>query len=79
MKHINDLDQSAVLLRWALTVHFPRAYIILFLSLPLSPSLTLKFKDLVPVLYQEGRYQGEPVTLGVGGFGRVELVCMLVF
>ncbi|XP_029903313.1 cGMP-dependent protein kinase 1 [Myripristis murdjan] len=42
-----------------------------------SPSLTLKFKDLVPVLYQEGRYQGEPVTLGVGGFGRVELMTTL--
>lgn len=39
-----------------------------------SPSSTLRFKDLVPVLYQEGRYQGDPVTLGVGGFGRVELV-----
>ncbi|XP_077596086.1 cGMP-dependent protein kinase 1 isoform X3 [Stigmatopora nigra] len=35
---------------------------------------TLRFKDLVPVLYQEGRYQGDPVTLGVGGFGRVQLV-----
>ncbi|XP_062267162.1 cGMP-dependent protein kinase 1 [Platichthys flesus] len=35
---------------------------------------TMRFKDLVPVLYQEGRYQGEPVTLGVGGFGRVELM-----
>uniref|UniRef100_A0A3Q2NNH4 Protein kinase cGMP-dependent 3 n=1 Tax=Fundulus heteroclitus TaxID=8078 RepID=A0A3Q2NNH4_FUNHE len=33
----------------------------------------MKFKDLVPVLYQEGRYQGDPVTLGVGGFGRVQL------
>ncbi|KAM9356418.1 cGMP-dependent protein kinase 2 [Pholidichthys leucotaenia] len=39
-----------------------------------SPSSTLKFKDLVPILYQEGRYQGDPVTLGVGGFGRVELM-----
>lgn len=39
-----------------------------------SPGSTLRFKDLVPVLYQEGRYQGVPVTLGVGGFGRVELV-----
>ncbi|KAM4528965.1 cGMP-dependent protein kinase 2 [Fundulus diaphanus] len=39
-----------------------------------SPSSTLKFKDLVPVLYQEGRYQGDPVTLGVGGFGRVQLM-----
>ncbi|XP_070843194.1 cGMP-dependent protein kinase 2 [Chaetodon trifascialis] len=39
-----------------------------------SPSSTLRFKDLVPVLYQEGRYQGDPVTLGVGGFGRVELM-----
>ncbi|CAL8394141.1 unnamed protein product [Gadus morhua 'NCC'] len=35
---------------------------------------SLKFKDLVPALYQEGRYQGEAVTLGVGGFGRVSLV-----
>ncbi|KAL2082189.1 hypothetical protein ACEWY4_022007 [Coilia grayii] len=35
---------------------------------------TLRLKDLVPVFYQEGRYQGDPVTLGVGGFGRVELV-----
>ncbi|XP_022050691.2 cGMP-dependent protein kinase 2 [Acanthochromis polyacanthus] len=39
-----------------------------------SPISTLRFKDLVPVLYQEGRYQGDPVTLGVGGFGRVELL-----
>ncbi|XP_026174393.1 cGMP-dependent protein kinase 2 [Mastacembelus armatus] len=39
-----------------------------------SPSSTLRFKDLVPVYYQEGRYQGVPVTLGVGGFGRVELM-----
>lgn len=39
-----------------------------------SPSSTLRFEDLVPVLYQEGRYQGDPVTLGIGGFGRVELV-----
>ncbi|XP_072217926.1 cGMP-dependent protein kinase 2 [Leuresthes tenuis] len=39
-----------------------------------SPSSTLKFKDLVHVLYQEGRHQGDPVTLGVGGFGRVELM-----
>ncbi|KAM4712506.1 cGMP-dependent protein kinase 2 [Anableps anableps] len=39
-----------------------------------GPSSTLKFKDLVPVLYQEGRYQGDPVTLGVGGFGRVQLM-----
>ncbi|XP_011490241.1 cGMP-dependent protein kinase 2 isoform X1 [Oryzias latipes] len=38
------------------------------------PSSTLRFKDLVPVLYQEGRFQGDPVTLGVGGFGRVELM-----
>ncbi|XP_066532483.1 cGMP-dependent protein kinase 1 [Hoplias malabaricus] len=37
----------------------------------------LKLKDLIPVLYQEGRYQGEPVTLGLGGFGRVELVTTL--
>lgn len=29
------------------------------------------------MLYQEGRYQGDPVTLGVGGFGRVELVGVL--
>ncbi|KAM8846623.1 cGMP-dependent protein kinase 2 [Synchiropus picturatus] len=42
-----------------------------------SPSSTLRFKDLVPVLYQEGRYQGDPVTLGVGGFGRVELMTTL--
>lgn len=40
----------------------------------LSPSSTLRLKDLVPVFYQEGRYQGDPVTLGVGGFGRVALV-----
>ncbi|XP_030260401.1 cGMP-dependent protein kinase 2 [Sparus aurata] len=39
-----------------------------------SPSSTLRFKDLVPVFYQEGRFQGDPVTLGVGGFGRVELM-----
>ncbi|KAK2883760.1 hypothetical protein Q8A67_017397 [Cirrhinus molitorella] len=38
---------------------------------------SLKQKDLVPVLYQEGSYQGEPVTLGVGGFGKVELVTTL--
>ncbi|XP_035649550.1 cGMP-dependent protein kinase 1-like isoform X2 [Oncorhynchus keta] len=42
-----------------------------------SPSSHLRLKDLIPVLYQEGRYQGEPVTLGVGGFGRVELVTTL--
>ncbi|XP_064780889.1 cGMP-dependent protein kinase 1 isoform X1 [Oncorhynchus masou masou] len=42
-----------------------------------SPSSYLRLKDLIPVLYQEGRYQGEPVTLGVGGFGRVELVTTL--
>lgn len=46
-------------------------------------SSTLRFKDLVPVLYQEGRNQGDSVTLGVGGFGRVELVrvflCNLIF
>ena len=41
-------------------------------------SSTLRFKDLVPVLYQEGRYQGDSVTLGVGGFGRVELVSMFL-
>lgn len=41
---------------------------------PSSSSSTLRFKDLVPVLYQEGRHQGDPVTLGVGGFGRVQLV-----
>lgn len=39
-----------------------------------SPTSTLRFKDLVPVLYQDGRHQGDPVTLGVGGFGRVQLV-----
>uniref|UniRef100_G3P7B9 cGMP-dependent protein kinase n=1 Tax=Gasterosteus aculeatus aculeatus TaxID=481459 RepID=G3P7B9_GASAC len=44
------------------------------LSIDKDPGSTLRFKDLVPVLYQEGRYQGDPVTLGVGGFGRVELV-----
>lgn len=44
------------------------------LSVSVSPSSTLRFKDLVPVLYQEGRYQGDSVTLGVGGFGRVMLV-----
>ncbi|XP_017580642.1 cGMP-dependent protein kinase 1 [Pygocentrus nattereri] len=38
---------------------------------------SLKLKDLIPILYQEGRYQGEPVTLGLGGFGRVELVTTL--
>ncbi|KAI4902236.1 hypothetical protein NFI96_010090 [Prochilodus magdalenae] len=38
---------------------------------------SLKLKDLIPVLYQEGRYQGEPITLGLGGFGRVELVTTL--
>ncbi|KAM6954618.1 cGMP-dependent protein kinase 1 [Aplochiton taeniatus] len=42
-----------------------------------SPSSSLKMKDLVPVLYQEGRFQGEAVTLGVGGFGRVELATTL--
>ncbi|XP_039981661.1 cGMP-dependent protein kinase 1 [Xiphias gladius] len=40
----------------------------------LSPTSTMRFKDLVPVLYQEGRYQGDPVTLGIGGFGRVDLM-----
>ncbi|XP_032440390.1 cGMP-dependent protein kinase 2 [Xiphophorus hellerii] len=44
-----------------------------------GPSSSLKFKDLVPVLYQEGRYQGDPVTLGVGGFGRVQLVTTLTY
>ncbi|XP_022593513.1 cGMP-dependent protein kinase 2-like [Seriola dumerili] len=39
-----------------------------------STTSTLRFKDLVPVLYQEGRFLGDPVTLGVGGFGRVELM-----
>ncbi|CAN9507460.1 unnamed protein product [Ophioblennius macclurei] len=39
-----------------------------------TTSSTLRFQDLVPVLYQEGRFQGDPVTLGVGGFGRVELM-----
>nr|XP_015194556.1 PREDICTED: cGMP-dependent protein kinase 1-like isoform X3 [Lepisosteus oculatus] len=38
---------------------------------------TLQLQDLIPVLYQEGRFHGEPVTLGVGGFGRVELVTSL--
>ncbi|XP_035276952.1 cGMP-dependent protein kinase 1 [Anguilla rostrata] len=42
-----------------------------------SHQTLLQLKDLIPVLYQEGRYQGEPVTLGVGGFGRVELVTTL--
>ncbi|XP_036406521.1 cGMP-dependent protein kinase 1 [Megalops cyprinoides] len=42
-----------------------------------SQSASLRLKDLIPVLYQEGRYQGDPVTLGVGGFGRVELVTTL--
>lgn len=39
-----------------------------------STTSTLRFKDLLPVQYQEGRYQGDPVTLGVGGFGRVQLM-----
>lgn len=39
-----------------------------------SPSSTFRFKDFVPVLYQEGRHQNDPVTLGVGGFGRVQLM-----
>lgn len=30
------------------------------------------------MLYQDGRYQGDPVTLGVGGFGRVELVSVFL-
>ncbi|XP_055362597.1 cGMP-dependent protein kinase 2 isoform X2 [Betta splendens] len=42
-----------------------------------SLSSTLTLEDMVPVFYQEGRYQGDPVTLGVGGFGRVELVTTL--
>uniref|UniRef100_A0A8C1CRY1 cGMP-dependent protein kinase n=1 Tax=Cyprinus carpio carpio TaxID=630221 RepID=A0A8C1CRY1_CYPCA len=42
-----------------------------------GPETSLKLKDLIPVLYQEGSYQGEPVTLGVGGFGKVELVTTL--
>ncbi|XP_048841887.1 cGMP-dependent protein kinase 1 isoform X1 [Brienomyrus brachyistius] len=42
-----------------------------------SQSTSLHLKDLVPVLYQEGRFQGDPVTLGLGGFGRVELVMTL--
>ncbi|MBN3304341.1 KGP1 kinase, partial [Amia calva] len=40
-------------------------------------STTLRLQDLVPVLYQEGRFHGDPVTLGLGGFGRVELVTNL--
>ncbi|XP_037101371.1 cGMP-dependent protein kinase 1 isoform X2 [Syngnathus acus] len=44
-----------------------------------SLNTTLRLKDLVPVLYQEGRYQGDPVTLGVGGFGRVELEEHMLF
>lgn len=47
-------------------------------SVSVSPSSTLRFKDLVPVLYQEGRHQGDPVTLGVGGFGRVVLVSVFL-
>lgn len=43
----------------------------------IRPSTSLRLKDLVPVYYQEGRYNGDPVTLGVGGFGRVELVTTL--
>ncbi|XP_060739000.1 cGMP-dependent protein kinase 2 [Tachysurus vachellii] len=42
-----------------------------------SSAYSLQLKDLIPVLYQEGRYQGSPVTLGVGGFGQVELVTTL--
>ncbi|XP_035385339.1 cGMP-dependent protein kinase 2 [Electrophorus electricus] len=41
------------------------------------PDSIIKLRDLIPVLYQEGRYQGDPVTLGLGGFGRVELVTTL--
>ncbi|KAI7800103.1 putative cGMP-dependent protein kinase 1, partial [Triplophysa rosa] len=50
-----------------------------FESLELHDELqtSLKLKDVIPVLYQEGRCQGDPVTLGVGGFGRVELVTTL--
>lgn len=43
-------------------------------AVSLRQKTSLKLKDLIPVLYQEGRFQGDPVTLGVGGFGRVELV-----
>ncbi|XP_077075734.1 cGMP-dependent protein kinase 1 [Siphateles boraxobius] len=42
-----------------------------------GPETSLKLKELIPVPYQEGSYQGEPVTLGVGGFGKVELVTTL--
>uniref|UniRef100_A0A671SQT1 Protein kinase cGMP-dependent 3 n=1 Tax=Sinocyclocheilus anshuiensis TaxID=1608454 RepID=A0A671SQT1_9TELE len=38
------------------------------------PETSLKLKDLVPVLYQEGSYHGEPVTLGVGGIDEVLLM-----
>lgn len=31
------------------------------------------------MFYQEGRFQGDPVTLGVGGFGRVELVSVFLW
>ncbi|XP_029452161.1 cGMP-dependent protein kinase 2-like isoform X2 [Rhinatrema bivittatum] len=47
------------------------------ISFPESPNRAqapLRLQDLVPVLYSEGRHQGQPVTLGTGGFGRVELV-----
>ncbi|XP_069461622.1 cGMP-dependent protein kinase 2-like isoform X2 [Ambystoma mexicanum] len=37
-------------------------------------SKPLRLKDLEPVLYQEGKHAGMPVTLGAGGYGRVELV-----
>nr|XP_033795849.1 cGMP-dependent protein kinase 1-like isoform X2 [Geotrypetes seraphini] len=47
------------------------------ISFPDRPNVApvpLRLQDLVPVLYSEGRYMGQPVTLGTGGFGRVELV-----
>ncbi|KAF7235867.1 cGMP-dependent protein kinase 1 [Varanus komodoensis] len=38
---------------------------------PPTPPL---LQDLLPVCYEEGEQQGQPVVLGTGGFGTVELV-----
>uniref|UniRef100_H3DG25 Protein kinase cGMP-dependent 3 n=1 Tax=Tetraodon nigroviridis TaxID=99883 RepID=H3DG25_TETNG len=69
VEHLELFDDSKVLQEARAPAKSSKQF-----CLSTSPSSTLRFKDLVPVLYQEGRYQGDPVTLGVGGFGRVELM-----
>nr|XP_060639725.1 putative serine/threonine-protein kinase PRKY [Anolis sagrei ordinatus] len=43
-------------------------------AFPPLPPPPLRLQDLQPVHYQEGERQGQPVVLGTGGFGSVELV-----